>query len=117
MNSVSSPIRAGWPASAAVSRAGSSIQRDAWGTVRDMGGPPAGAGTIPLAIIRVMQSRTLVLAALGMLSLLGACADEGSDGTRAPAAGSHGPRVVVGEDQPVPNWRPPEVAVPAGDID
>lgn len=64
-----------------------------------------------------MQSRTLVLAALGMLSLLGACADEGSDGTRAPAAGSHGPRVVVGEDQPVPNWRPPEVAVPAGDID
>ena len=63
-----------------------------------------------------MHLRTLALAGICTLALLGACADQGEAPARAvPAA--QGPRVVVGEDQPVPNWRPPDVQVPQADID
>lgn len=64
-----------------------------------------------------MHSRTLVLAALCTLSLLGACADQDGGEARVPDGAPPGPRVVVGEDQPVPNWRPPDVAVEAGAIE
>ena len=64
--------------------------------------------------------RTLALTVTCLLGLLVACGDRGGDEAveRAPT-GTHGPRVVVGEDQPVPNWRPPDVALPAdaGGID
>ena len=60
-----------------------------------------------------MHPRTLVLTGICSLALLGACSDRGDDDGRATAPGTHGPRVVVGEDQPVPNWRPPQVQVPA----
>lgn len=63
-----------------------------------------------------MHLRTLVLAGLCTLALLGACSDQGDgDGRASPATA--GPRVVVGEDQPVPNWRPPDVEVPVTGVD
>ena len=77
-----------------------------------------GAATIPLAIIPVMQPRTLAPAALCLLFLLGACAErDGEDAGPAPDAGAHGPRVVVGEDQPVPNWRAPDVEIAGDDVE
>ncbi|HET8819702.1 MAG TPA: formylglycine-generating enzyme family protein [Xanthomonadaceae bacterium] len=58
-----------------------------------------------------MHPRFPALAVICTLALLGACADQGDDPARAAPA-AQGPRVVVGEDQPVPNWRPPDVQVP-----
>lgn len=83
-----------------------------------MDGPSTGAATIPLAIIPVMQPRTLLPAVLCLLGLLGACADrEGGDAAPATDVGAHGPRVVVGEDEPVPHWRPPDIEIPVDAVE
>lgn len=127
MNSVSSPIRPGRDASAASKVAGSPIQRvpcghsAGWGSVwleagGDMDGPITGGGDHTIGYHPVMQRRTLLPAVLCLLFLLGACAEKGGEGGPAPDNG-HGPRVVVGEDEPVPNWRPPAVAIADDEVE
>ena len=63
-----------------------------------------------------MHPRTLVLTGICTLALLGACSDGGDDGSGGAAPATAGPRVVVGEDQPVPNWRAPDVQVPTTEV-